>query len=510
MNLDEYLSGLAEQIHVTGQDAGLENQKDQLRSKRLLSSLAPRAIGNIGFRYDTERLVRNAAFILQSVITVIENGGHAEAFDRELLTSAQIFEHLAALEEGTDPTTSMLLSAGLYELAGYQANALCLARAANVPGAPEGLHAARPTDLLLRWTALAFRGQFVGLLRETSEVETLEPRLTSLFASSLDSSEEHVDGTLSLSQTLLTARAFSAFAGFALRGPNGHPELAPALVDLIEVLKRTAQAPQFLVAKVFQAVVRSVAEHSTWRLLEGPIAADRTWRGYAALLARGRGPNALYARGALELWKSQRAALEGGLLEANPPGFVVRMPTSAGKTRVAELAILRHLTKSGDRTRAVYVAPYRALADEVENSLQDTFSDLGFQVSSVLGTFEVDEFDDYLLQMTDILVATPEKLTLLMRTRPEYLDDVGIVVLDEGHVIDDATRGARYEFLLTNLRNRLGTEAQMLFISAVIQEENARDFAEWLGKSRQSLIATDWRPTRQSLGILRWSPTSVP
>lgn len=508
MNLDEYLMSLAEQVHVTGRDSGLENQKDQLRSKRLLASLAPAAIGGIGFRYDTERLVRNASFILQSVITLVENGRQPDEFSRELLTSAQVFEHLASLKEGTDPTTSMLLAAGLYELAGYQANALCLARAATVPLIDRSSHPL-PTDLLLRWTALALRGQFVGLLREATEVADLGRSITGTLRATLDSDESHVDGMLSSSQSVLTTQAFASIAGFALRGEPGNPDTSPALIDLLNVLKGTAQASSFLVAKVLQAVVGSLAQHSTWRLLEGQIAADGTWRRYAALLARGRATNALQARGSLELWKSQRSALEGGLLEGDPAGFVIRMPTSAGKTRIAELAILRHLTKSGARSRAIYVAPYRALADEVENSLQDTFSDLGFQVSSVLGSYEVDEFDDFLLQLTDILVATPEKLSLLMRTRPEYFDDVGIVVLDEGHIIDDATRGARYECLLTNLRSKLGAQAQMLFISAVVQEENARDFAEWLCRSRNSLISTDWRPTRQSLGILRWSSTNA-
>ena len=84
----------------------------------------------------------------------------------------------------------------------------------------------------------------------------------------------------------------------------------------------------------------------------------------------------------------------------------------------------------------MYVAPYRALSDEIEASLSGTFSDLGFQVSAVLGSFDLDEFEAQLLNTTDLLITTPEKLTLLSRIRPEFFDTVGLLVLDEGHLID--------------------------------------------------------------------------
>jgi len=124
------------------------------------------------------------------------------------------------------------------------------------------------------------------------------------------------------------------------------------------------------------------------------------------------------ARGSVELWQSQKSAIASGFL-SSAASFVIRMPTSAGKTRIAELAILNALTHEAHR-RAIYIAPYLALVSEIESNLQDVFGGLGFQVSTLVGSFELDDLDGYLIQSTDVLVATPEKLVALTRVRPDY------------------------------------------------------------------------------------------
>ncbi|WP_153044622.1 DEAD/DEAH box helicase, partial [Bacillus cereus] len=62
--------------------------------------------------------------------------------------------------------------------------------------------------------------------------------------------------------------------------------------------------------------------------------------------------------------------LDGELLKND--GFVIGMPTSSGKTKVAEVTILKTLTKSPDAL-CIYIAPYRSLANEVEFSLSSMF-----------------------------------------------------------------------------------------------------------------------------------------
>ena len=166
-----------------------------------------------------------------------------------------------------------------------------------------------------------------------------------------------------------------------------------------------------------------------------------------------------------------------------------------------ELAILDTLADQR-RRKVVYVAPFNALADEIEGSMSSLLSNLGFRVSSVLGDYyDIDELEEDLLTSSDLLITTPEKLTLLLRFRPNHFDSVGLIVLDEGHIIDSKDRGIGYELLLTRLRQTMPDDSRILFLSAVISNDNAADFAEWLCRDRMAVATSDWRPARRLVGV---------
>lgn len=501
---EEYLARLSRRLVDMGNDRLLDNHKNQLRSKDLLTKLSSPAVARIDYTYDVDRVVRNGTFLLEAASRLLDAGQDSTHFARELLLGAEIFEHLGSLGEGPDQAVSLLMSAGLYQLAGYQANALCLARMASLPDL-SGDVIPEPSDLLRRWTTMAFRRNFLALRRESAYMLERIAEFEERFLATIAQGGHHPDNWLWVAQIALAAEVFRDFSRFALAGADlGERPRS----ELSELLQTSGQALEFLLFGLFKSFEATLAANSTWTILRDLIQLDATWSRYLTLLARGRAQDPLAARGAVELWKSQQTALAAGLLGEGAPSFVVRMPTSSGKTRIAELAIMRHLTGVPPR-RAVYVAPYRALAAEIEGSFQDLFSDLGFSVASVLGSFEVDEFEQYLLYSTDLLIVTPEKLTRIARSEPNFFDNVGILILDEGHVIDDRERGAKYELLVTRLRQRLAPATQLLFISAVLSEQNAEDFGEWLCDDRQAVISTDWRPTRQTLGILRWSNTGA-
>jgi len=47
--------------------------------------------------------------------------------------------------------------------------------------------------------------------------------------------------------------------------------------------------------------------------------------------------------------------------------YVVQMPTSSGKTFIAELLILKYLIKYPQK-KCIYIAPFRALSSEKESN----------------------------------------------------------------------------------------------------------------------------------------------
>ena len=141
------------------------------------------------------------------------------------------------------------------------------------------------------------------------------------------------------------------------------------------------------------------------------------------LLGAARAPlpfrRSLARDGVLELWGPQLQAVEAGILESTGPrGFVVTIPTGAGKTLIAELAVLGALGAS-DSHWAVYVAPTRALVAQVSQSLRTRLSDAGIRVQTFLAGAEqtADAVDELgILQTANtVTVTTPEKLDAYYR-----------------------------------------------------------------------------------------------
>ena len=182
------------------------------------------------------------------------------------------------------------------------------------------------------------------------------------------------------------------------------------------------------------------------------------------------------------------------------------MPTSAGKTRIAELAIVNTLVSTPD-ARCIYIAPYRALASEIEDAFSNLFVDLGYGVSAVPGGFDQEEMGEEILTTDQILIVTPEKLDLLFRLRSEVLGRVALVVIDEGHIVSDRQRGPKFELLISRLRRSLPS-ARFLMMSAVVPKKTLREFAAWLGEGQGKTVSTSWRPSILRHGRLDWNGTA--
>lgn len=207
-------------------------------------------------------------------------------------------------------------------------------------------------------------------------------------------------------------------------------------------------------------------------------------------------------RSEIDLWPSQIHVVDR--IFADNENLVVALPTSAGKTRIAELCILRCLAQE---RRAVYVTPLRALSAQTERVLEATFAPLGATVSTLYGSMGANDLDDDVLRATDIVVATPERLDFALRSDPSVLDDVGVIILDEGHMIGAEEREVRYEAQIQRLLRREDADTRrMVCLSAVFPDnEQLDDFVDWItDDADDGLHKEDWRPTRQQFGLVEW------
>jgi replicative superfamily II helicase len=133
---------------------------------------------------------------------------------------------------------------------------------------------------------------------------------------------------------------------------------------------------------------------------------------------------------------------------------------------------------------------------------------LGKTISALYGSIGVSGFDEDAIRRRHIVVATPEKLDFALRNDPSLLDDVGLLVFDEGHMIGLNEREVRYEVQIQRLLKRAdAAQRRIVCLSAILPDgDQLDDFTNWLRRDQPGgFVKNDWRPTRLRFGEVIWS-----
>ena len=144
----------------------------------------------------------------------------------------------------------------------------------------------------------------------------------------------------------------------------------------------------------------------------------------------------------------------------------------SGETLLAEFHMLQTKVNVPEAWIA-YLVPTRALVNQVTVRLRRDLASLGLKVEQASPALEVDVFEDELLQVADfdVLVTTPEKLDLLVRSGQTALQPggrlLGLVVADEAHNLGQGERGLRMELLLA-LLNRESPDTHFLLLTPFV------------------------------------------
>ena len=299
------------------------------------------------------------------------------------------------------------------------------------------------------------------------------------------------------------AKATETLAGYMLQGEPGEPfgTLDKHFEAGIRAAAASGDAQHEVVLRWLHATARIMVSNSLWR-------ATRTVNSKTSEFVHSlthRGHQAMF-----ELLPPQRAALlEQGLLDQAKTAIVVDLPTSGGKTLLAEFRTLQALNQfQSDRGWVVHVAPTRALSAQIARRLRADFEPIGLRVEQLTAAVEVDAFEEELLTDTDkpfdILVATPEKLSLVVRNR-KVDRPLALVVMDEAHNLESVGRGLRIELLLATIR-RDCPQANFLLLMPYV--EGAESVARWLAQDIDaghaiSLGTVPWQPNERIVGLYR-------
>ena len=199
----------------------------------------------------------------------------------------------------------------------------------------------------------------------------------------------------------------------------------------------------------------------------------------------------LISQGFEKLYPPQAESVKAGLLKGK--SILVSAPTASGKTLIAMLAMLSFVSKNNGKI--IYLSPLRALAAEKFSEFKKLEKiPLGKKIKVGISTGDFDGLEKN-LEKNDILILTNEKMDSIIRHGAEWVDEIGLVVTDEIHLIGDESRGPTLEMVLTQLK-RLETQPQIVGLSATIT--NSEEISDWL---ECKLVKNDWRPVPLSEGV---------
>lgn len=165
---------------------------------------------------------------------------------------------------------------------------------------------------------------------------------------------------------------------------------------------------------------------------------------------------------------------------ASGRSVLVAAPTGSGKTVVAEYAL--ELARSSGK-KFFYTTPLKALSNQKYRDLARAYSSA--QVGLLTG-------DNSINGDAPIVVMTTEVLRNMIYEGSPVLSELGVVVLDEVHYMQDPARGAVWEEIVILLPR----EVRLVALSATVS--NAKDLAEWMDSLRGAVevVLSSERPVR--------------
>lgn len=169
----------------------------------------------------------------------------------------------------------------------------------------------------------------------------------------------------------------------------------------------------------------------------------------------------------------QYLAIKEGLLKGK--NLLVVSATGSGKTLVGELA---GIPKAMEGEKFIFLTPLVALANQKYRDFKKKYEKLGLKVALKVGTNRINAKEELKLpesnvKDSDIIVGTYEGMDFLLRSgKSNDLRNLGTVLIDEIHTLDDEVRGTRLNGLINRLEY-IYPQAQIIGLSATIKNPQA-------------------------------------
>ena len=158
---------------------------------------------------------------------------------------------------------------------------------------------------------------------------------------------------------------------------------------------------------------------------------------------------------------------------ANGESVLVAAPTGSGKTLVG---LYGAVLTTDEGKRCFYTTPLKALSNQKYHEFCRFFGN--DRVGLLTG-------DNSINAEADVVVMTTEVLRNMIYASPEALADLGMVVLDEVHYLQNPYRGAVWEEVIIHLPRSV----KLVCLSATVS--NVEDFAGWMREVRGQMTVVE-------------------
>ncbi|KAL9656222.1 hypothetical protein ABK040_007838 [Willaertia magna] len=199
--------------------------------------------------------------------------------------------------------------------------------------------------------------------------------------------------------------------------------------------------------------------------------------------------------------------------------LLICAPTGSGKTNVAVLCMLHeiglHMDENNEKLidkdfKMVYVAPMKALVQEVVGNLTERLSPFGIVAQELTGDRNMTKQQ---IDETQVIVTTPEKWDIVTRKSGDktYVDLVKLIIIDEIHLLHDERGPVLEAIVARTIRQQESTQQAIRLIGLSATLPNYKDVASFLRVKPERLFFFDnsFRPCpldQQYIGVTEKKP----
>ncbi len=300
---------------------------------------------------------------------------------------------------------------------------------------------------------------------------------------------------------IIIAKSLNNYLQFYYTGDKSLLQAAEEnLNNLLDIANIKNEPDIWWVIRLLLLIIDGFKESSLWHVLGRyfDVNSDYPYRYINALIFN--------KKNITELFLTQRNSLPI-VLNTEQKGCVVSIPTSSGKTRIGEIAILNCIANDPE-AKVLFIAPFKSLAYEIENSLDEIFGTIDIVVSHLYGGSLFSQLDQETIEESSVIIATPEKAKAMLRGNSEVMESIKLVIIDEGHLLGADNRLITNEMFYEELKYYIArNNGRFLVLSAVLP--NANDLSQWFTESNDNIHNEKWRPADERVGTLEWTGANV-